>query len=204
MRFTIPQFIRSAVCCCLLLSAGAQAAQSPLFGARNPDAPEGVEQYGQLVGKWVCAPASRQEDGSMKASDARPTWIWHYALNGHAIQDVWIPDPEKSPPEAAMGTNLRVYDADADRWEMVWTAETLAGFLRFTATMRNDDIVMRGEIRTGPRPPHLARVTFHNIGDDHFDWRYEASGPDDGETWQLQATLACDRVPTGTETESAR
>lgn len=178
----------------LLASAPAVLAESPLFGERAPDAPVGVAQYGQFVGSWTCVPASRQEDGSLKESDARPTWVWHYALNGHAVQDVWIPDLENSPPGAAMGTNLRVYDPEKDEWIMVWTTETLRKFQTFRATMQDGDIVMRGDIEAGPHQAHLARITFYNISNDHFDWKYEASAPQDGQNWQLHSTLACDRM----------
>ena len=173
--------------------APAQAGDSTLFGPRNPEAPEGVDQYGQFAGSWTCTPASRQEDGSFKELEARPTWVWHYALNGSAVQDIWIPDPERSPPGSAMGTNLRVYDPENDEWVMVWTTETLPGFQTFTAKMIDGEIVMNGDIETGPFPPHMARITFHNISRAHFDWKYEASAPGDGENWQLHSTLSCDR-----------
>lgn len=193
MRQVMP-WAASAVLALALAPTTASSTETPLISERNPDAPPGIEQYGQFVGRWTCIPASQQADGEWKEFDARPTWVWHYVLEGRAIQDVWIPDPEKSPPGATMGTNLRVYDAENDRWDMVWTTETLGGFQQFTAKMRNGEIVMRGDIAEGPRPAHLARITFHNISDAHFDWKYEASAPGDGETWQLQATLACDRA----------
>jgi hypothetical protein len=169
------------------------ADETVLFSGPNPDAPEGIEQYGQFVGSWTCAPAARQEDGELKSFDARPTWVWHYALNGQAIQDVWIPDPDHSPAGSAMGTNLRVYDPETDEWVMVWTTENLRSFQTFTAKMESGNIVMHGDIPTGPHPPHQARITFHNISDTHFDWKYEASKLDDGENWQLASTLSCDR-----------
>lgn len=177
----------------LLLFETAFANSALLSEKRNPEAPAGIEQYGQFVGSWNCVPTARQEDGSQKDTDSRPTWVWHYALNGHAVQDVWIPDPENSPPGSAMGTNLRVYNAEKDEWIMVWTTETLGQFQTFKAKMQGANIVMRGDIEAGPHPPHLARITFHNITDDHFDWKYEASAPGDGENWQLHSTLACDR-----------
>lgn len=186
-------FTTAALVAGALLSGAVPAADSQLFGARNPDAPSGVDQYGQFEGTWTCMPSALQEDGSQKEFDARPTWIWHYALNGHAVQDIWIPDAEKSPPGSAMGTNLRVYDPQEDEWVMVWTTESMGGFQTFKAKMQDGNIVMHGDIPAGQKPAHLARITFHNISSDHFDWMYEASAPDDGVNWQLYATLDCDR-----------
>lgn len=177
-----------------LATTAAFAGQTPLVSDQNPDAASGVEQYGQFVGTWTCVPSSRQEDGTQKEGKARPTWVWHYVLNGTAVQDVWIPDPENSPAGASMGTNLRVYDPESDTWQMVWATETLGGFQTFTAKMHNGDIVMRGDIAAGQFPAHLARITFHNISNDHFDWKYEASAQGDGENWNLHSTLSCDRT----------
>ncbi len=187
-----PRLLLSLAC---LFSTGAFAGQTPLVSDAHPDANDGIAQYGQFVGTWTCVPTSRQEDGSQKAGKGRPTWVWHYVLNGKAVQDVWIPDPEHSPPSATMGTNLRVYDPERDQWEMVWVTETLGRFQTFTAKMREGEIVMHGDVPEGPFPAHLARITFHNISSDHFDWKYEASAPGDGQSWNLHSTLSCDRSP---------
>lgn len=177
----------------LLLPLSGFADSNSLFGDRNPDAPEGVEQFGQLAGTWKCTSASLQPDGSFQEASFHPTWVWHYALNGMAIQDVWIPDTENSPPGAVMGTNLRVYKPEDDSWEMVWTTEALGGFQTFSSRMQEGEMVMHGDIPTGRFPAHMARITFHNISERHFDWKYEASAPGDGQNWQQQSTLACDR-----------
>ncbi len=176
------------------LAGPALAGETPLVSGANESAPEGLRQYGQFVGEWRCAPGFRDAEDNWQTPAARPTWVWHWVLNGAAIQDVWIPDPDHAPPGAAMGTNLRVYDAENDRWDMVWTTETLGGFQHFSATEEAGDIVMHGDIPAGPRPAHRARITFHDIQADRFEWKYEASAPSDGETWQLFSTLSCERT----------
>lgn len=176
-----------------LLAGPALAGDSPLLSAASADAPDGVRQYGQFEGSWSCLPEFRDAEGNWQQAPGRPTWVWHYVLDGHAVQDVWLPDPEHSPPTATKGTNLRVYDAENDEWDMVWTTETMGGFQHFTAKMLDGDIVMHGDIPAGQRPAHKARITFHNITDSSFDWKYEASGVDDGVNWQLFSTLRCER-----------
>ena len=187
MRFRLA-VSTTALLSALLCSSLAVAGESGLFGTQNPDAPAGVQQYGQFEGNWICVPGAKQEDGSFKDTEARPRWVWRYALNGHAVQDFWFPDTEVSAG-APMGTNLRVYDPTNDEWIMVWSTETMGKFQTFTAKMIDGDIVMRGEMEAGQFPAQRARITFHNISDDHFDWKYEASAPGDGENWGLQSTL---------------
>lgn len=190
------RFKRFPVCIFLAINSlcgTAAAGDNILLGERNPDAPEGLEQFGQFAGTWTCTPGNRQPDGTFKDAPFKPKWIWSYALNGTVIQDIWKPNVENAPPGSVMGTNLRVYDPESDAWEMVWTTETLGGFQTFESKMEEGNMVMRGDLPAGAFPAHMVRITFHNISENYFDWSYEASAPGDGENWQLQSTLACDR-----------
>lgn len=177
----------------LLAIVPAALSASQLFGPANPEAPEGIEQYGRFVGTWTCASQFRNPEGEWQKAPSKPTWRWHYALNGHAVQDVWIPDPENSPPGAAMGTNLRVYDKENDTWDMVWTTETTGNFQHFAAQQIDGNMVMTADVPAGNRPAHMARITFYNISERHFDWKYEASAPGDGVNWMEYSRLSCDR-----------
>ena len=178
-----------------LAAAAAPATPVPLSAqGAHPEAPDELEQYGQFVGSWRCAGQSLQPDGKWQKSPGLATWTWYYVLDGHAIQDVWHPATEAGP-DAAVGTNLRIYDAEAGLWRMVWATATQSHFDTFRATYRDGEILMYGE-----RPPskaygaHLARITFHNIDARHFDWKYESSGPADARRWREVARLSCDRA----------
>jgi hypothetical protein len=162
--------------------------------AAHPDAPAELQQYGRFVGSWYCQSEARQADGSWQKTPGRATWSWYYVLDGHAIQDVWQPSPEVVPA-AAVGTNLRIYDAEAGVWRMVWTTSRQSYFDTFRAIERDGEILMYGERpKTAAFAAHLARITFHNIGENHFDWKYESSGPADGRQWREVARLSCDRA----------
>ena len=146
MKLRIARF--PAVFLIALTSSGfVLAKDSILLGNRNPDAPEGLDQFGQFAGTWKCAPASRQPDGSIQESALRPTWVWNYALNGMAIQDVWIPDAENAPAGSVMGTNLRVYNTETDSWDMVWTTETMGGVQTFKSSMEDGNMVKPHKVR---------------------------------------------------------
>lgn len=173
-----------------LVSANAAAHQAPLISAGiNPDAPEQVKQFGQLQGTWSCLGSGKQPDGSWKQGPAPATWTWYYVLDGYAVQDVW------QPAQGPMGTNLRTYDAEEDKWQMVWATSSQARFDEFDATFADGKIVMTGDRwARAAFPAHMSRITFHNISQQHFDWSSESSAAGDGENWTENVRLSCDRV----------
>jgi hypothetical protein len=158
-----------------------------------PGSPPELDQYGQFVGTWTCQSYRRVRDGSWQANDWENTWTWYWVLEGQAIQDVWETPPD-APTGPNLGTNLRIYDPEAGIWRMAWTTTGTRRFDFFEARQEGEEIVMIGEIPARePRPAHTARITFHEIAADSFQWRYEASlqGPDG--PWSEQARLSCRR-----------
>lgn len=184
----------AAIALAYLAAAAAPAAPVPLSTpAAHPEAPDELAHYGQFVGTWRCEGQSLQQDGNWQKSPGIATWSWYYVLDGHAIQDVWQPAPEAGA-DAAAGTNLRIYDAEAGLWRMVWTTAKQNHFDVFRASYRDGEILMYGERpQTNAFAAHLARITFHNIDERHFDWKYESSGPADARRWREVARLSCDR-----------
>lgn len=159
-----------------------------------PDAPEAVQQqYGQLVGHWLCESESRQQDGTWQKSPNKATWSWYYVLDGYAVQDVWQPSGQS--PGAAMGTNLRSYDAENNIWNVVWTTTSNPTLEQYRSAYRNGELHIYAERPASASfPSHLMHITFHNISDDHFDWKYESSGLTDGQNWTEFSRLSCDRI----------
>ena len=163
----------------------------------NAAAPEEVQQFGQLVGSWQCTGENLQQDGTWQESPGVSTWEWYYVLDGYAVQDVWLPDTEANP-NASQGTNLRTFDPETGIWDVVWTTQNVPTIEKYRAAYRNDEAHIHAERpATKVFPSHLMHITFHNISDGHFDWKYEASGLTDGQNWQEQARLSCDRVGAG-------
>jgi hypothetical protein len=157
-------------------------------------APAALAQYGQFIGVWQCRTYARVRDGSWQANDWEATWTWRWVLEGHAIQDVWEVPPE-APRGHSLGTNLRIYDPESDVWRIAWTTTVTREFDLFEARAQGADVVMTGEIPArGQRPPHTARVTFHDIAADSFQWRYEASLQGGDGPYSEQARLTCRRA----------
>lgn len=186
----------------LTLATTAAVAGGIASNGPNPEAPEEIRQFGQLVGSWHCTGENLQQDGIWKETPGVSTWDWYYVLDGYAVQDVWRPGPEAGP-QAAQGTNLRTFDPDAGTWEVVWTTQKVPKIDFFRAGFRDGEMHMYAERAASELfPSHLMHITFHNISEEHFDWRYESSGLTDGQTWREVSRLSCKRVQGGTDPDS--
>ncbi len=158
------------------------------------DAADSVKSMLPLIGDWKCKRQVRQQDGSWQIPEQVSRWEWRYTLNGHAIQDYWYPNAENLEAPG-MGTNVRIYNPQNDSWLMTWTFDKLARFQNFDAKFDGESLVMDGEYPASPRgPAHKAKITFHNISEKHFDWKYESSALNDGKKWQEGFRLNCDKI----------
>lgn len=159
----------------------------------HPDAPEALMEYGQLVGNWQCKSLGLQPDGSWKEAKGVNTWTWYYVLDGHAIQDVWKPSAN-ADGKIFPGTNLRTYDAETGLWNIIWTITSSARIESFKSSFRNDIIHITTERAANATfPAHMMHISFYNISENYFDWKYESSPVTDGQNWKEVSRLSCDR-----------
>jgi hypothetical protein len=121
------------------------------------------------------------DDGKTHEGKGEIHFVW--ALDGRAIQDVWI------LPGAFYGTTLRVYDPALDAWHILWSDPVKQYYTRQLGRARGRDIVQEGT--TGEGVP--VRWSFTDITPDSFRWRGERS-LDGGKTWHLQADFRAQRV----------
>jgi len=83
------------------------------YGARNPQAPDELNMFSFLVGKWAGTGKTRIADGSHVQWEGA-TWIGRYILNGMAIADEFhASDPEGKP---YLGISLRYFDRGHQTW----------------------------------------------------------------------------------------
>lgn len=162
----------------------------------SADAPAQVrEDFGRLVGAWSCQSEARQPDGTFKAAPGLARWTFFYTLGGLAVGDLFEP---AATTGAAKGINLRVYDPEAERWVLAWTTPQLARFDHYTARREGEALVMRGDVAAkGQFPDHSARITFDELRDDSFEWRYEATTPGADGPWQTFSRIHCRAVEAG-------
>ena len=166
------------------------------LGAEGPAADRAgkMDLYGRFVGSWDLDVRQFADDGR----ERRRAGEWHFgwALEGRAIQDVWIVPPrgELRRGDAAAnvnsyGTTLRVYDPGIDAWQIRWTDPVTQTYLAMVGRKEGSDIVQLGKSPDG----NLIRWSFRDITPQSFRWRGEVS-VDGGATWRLDVEFLARRA----------
>ncbi|SRR5258708_15167418 len=166
------------------------------LGADGPaaDRTGKMDLYGWLVGSWDLDVTHVREDGVRR--QRKGEWHFGWALEGRAIQDVWIVPPrgESRHGDAAAkrnsyGTTLRVYDPRIDAWQIQWTDPVTQNFLHMIGRKQGGDIVQLGTGTDGT----LIRWSFSEITANSFRWQGEVSA-DAGATWRLNVVFLAKRA----------
>ena len=154
------------------------------LGAGGPAADRGgkMDLYGRFIGSWDLDVTQIADDGSQRRRPGE--WHFGWALEGRAIQDVWI------LPGVFYGTTLRVYDPNIDAWHILWSDPVRQFYSRQIGRAQGDDIVQLGTNDAG----EAVRWSFTAITPVSFRWTGERSR-DDEKTWQLQAEFFARRAP---------
>ena len=172
---------------------------SPFLDALGADGPAAdrtgkMDLYGRFVGSWELDVMQIADDGSHRRRKGE--WHFGWALEGRAIQDVWIVPPrgELRRGDAAAnvnsyGTTLRVYDPRIDAWQIQWTDPVTQNFLQMVGREQGDDIVQLGTRPDG----QLIRWRFTEITRNSFRWTGEISA-DQGASWRLHVDFSARRV----------
>jgi hypothetical protein len=148
--------------------------------------------FGQFVGSWSLDVIYYNPNGSVRW---RTPGEWHFgwALEGRAIQDVWMVPPRSQrsagpEPSGEYGVTVRFYDPKLGAWRSTWHGPVNGYVLPFVAKAVGDEIVLerteRGEI---------VRWIFGQIQTDTFHWR-AVSSADSGATWRLDQEMFATRT----------
>jgi hypothetical protein len=139
--------------------------------------------FGQFIGDWQFDMVLIRPDGTRVKGDGE--WHFGWALDGRAVQDVWIARDDLSQPDAPItewGTTIRVYDPKRNGWRVVWMGPMRGNVVTFTATKIGDEIVMEADSRGGS--PERGRWIISKVTPTSFYWRAVRS-VDNGQTWEL-------------------
>jgi hypothetical protein len=145
------------------------------------DRADKMRLYGWLIGGWEMDAVVHMDDGRKHTGRGEIRFGW--ALEGRAIQDVWI------LPGVFYGTTLRIYDPGIDAWHIIWSDPLRQYYTRQIGRAQGADIVQLGKTDTGA----ATRWSFTDITPDSFRWLGERLL--DGETtWHLQAEFLARRL----------
>ena len=172
----------------------------PMLEALHAEAPNTslaakLHLYGQFVGSWRADIDYHAPGGATHSAEGE--WHFGWALDGKAIQDVWIfPARRRRTAETAAepwfgyGTTFRWYDPAIDAWHITWFDPGRALELRQIGRAVGRDIVQIGEDHHGV----LRRWRFVDIADASFRWIGDVSW-DKGATWTLDMEMRARKVP---------
>lgn len=161
---------------------------------RSAEIPASADVYGWLVGSWeLDVLVYWGMDVSARGLKAEAHFGW--ALEGRAIQDVWIMprresrDGDFDKTMNMYGTTLRVWDASIQAWRITWINPASDHREQQIGRRIGNDIV-----QVGARPDGTpTRWRFTEITRDSFHWIGEALQPD-GQTWRLEGEFRARRV----------
>ena len=138
-------------------------------------APDHLHDFDYLLGDWEFTSASRE------FGTGRGYWSAVRLAEGAQILDEYrvVGDNDET---FYVTRTLRVYNAAADRWELVST-DTGSGLQNF-GTGHRDGSEMRIEQTFGAVTPNpsVLRIRYYNIRPDQFSWTADRS-MDGGKTW---------------------
>ena len=158
-----------------------------------PDRASQMMLYGQFVGSWDGRFVYHASDGIYREAPCEVHFGW--ALEGRAVQDVWIvpsrharQDSDISGQGILYGTTLRVYDPRSDLWHITWIDPVRQDYDRMTGRKVGDDIVQEYHMEDGTRCQWL----FIEITASSFHWIRRES-KDGGETWGVRVEFFLQR-----------
>src|SRR6185503_10622891 len=154
---------------------------------RAPEIPASHDVYGWLVGSWDLD-VLRYWGNDVSARGLKAEAHFGRALEGRAVQDVWImprrSDRADGPPDKSMnmyGTTLRVWDPSLEAWRITWINPAGDHRQEQIGRWHGRDIVQLGSRPDGTP----TRWMFTEITPDSFRWTGESLLPD-GKTWSLE------------------
>lgn len=159
------------------------------YGALHENAPPQTEQFAFLIGDYkVTLHQWQGEDWSPAQPGVSARWNGYYGLGGMAIIDEWYNPDIAQNPDGNHGVNVRLYDPEAEEWDMMWVA---------TRNHQVQDLrakIIDGKLTMWQVYPERAnfRAVFNVDDDDH--WNRVSYVKDENDEWARQFKLAATRI----------
>ena len=158
------------------------------YGEKSPHAPQELDVFAFLIGKWDGQGKTTMPDG--KAAEFPVTWIGRYILDGTAIADeMHAAAPDGSP---YLGISLRQYDVNRRTWVIEYLNVTHS-FVRRQVNSDAGSVDVSGRTVTvsSESPEVSIREHYHVADRNNFIYRMDVSN-DGGKSWnkgQIEMTF---------------
>lgn len=159
----------------ILISPVATATEPQLATTESSACMEGpVAEFGRYVGDWKIEDEQLARDGSGWGPGQGARWIFKCVGDGTAVQDYWLPNA------GGFGTNVRTFNPDTGKWEIIWAATGLNGLMHISASANDEGNIVMDILSPEQNPPR--RIIFYAPDSSGWRWAQEWS-LDGGETW---------------------
>lgn len=135
------------------------------YGQMNPDAPEQLKDFAQLIGICDCKSETRKADKSW-GEPVNMTWTFKYIMNGMAIQD------ETLKEDGAHSGSIRQFNADSLKWYVHYYSSTSATKIlsSWEGNANDSSIVLYREQKAPNGMEGYYRLTFYDISENGYKW----------------------------------
>jgi uncharacterized protein len=158
---------------------------------------DAADTFNWLVGGWAAQVREFDPDGRVRHGSGE--WWFSWALEGRAMQDVWICPPrtkriadqgKPSDPSSAnnrYGTTIRWFDRKDGAWRIAWVNPVSGAMNNLSGKREGDRIVLLGK-----EDDSVIRWSFNEIQTNSFTWRGEQHQADG--QWRLSAEFQLRRM----------
>ncbi|MEO1310853.1 MAG: hypothetical protein AAFV51_07760 [Pseudomonadota bacterium] len=149
-----------------------------------------LEEFGFLIGDYRIFLHAWTDSGWSPALPSRTArWNGRYGLGGAVIVDEWFHTDPAQDPATPAGINVRMYDPEAEEWDMMWLASGTHEVQDLRAKTIDGVLTMW---QVYPDRPNF-KATFHVEDQEH--WSRVSYTRDEAGDWRKQFKLSAERIP---------
>ena len=136
------------------------------FGLPNPEAPQQIKDWAELIGECDCKSVSRNPDQSW-ADTVNMIWRFKYIMNGMAVQD------ETLKEDGLNSGSIRQFIPDSSKWFVhyySYGSPSVSLPVWEGTKNENGNIVLFKEQKAPNGMDGFYKITFSEISHSGFDW----------------------------------
>ena len=171
--------------CTLMLNAQFEYDASPEFpyGRANPEAPEQMKDYADLIGECKCKSTLRNQDGTW-AEPVDMIWRFKYIMNGFGVQD------ETLKADGAHSGSIRQYSTEDGNWRVHFYANKSSAptLPTWEGKKTEGKMVLYREQKAPNDMDGFYKLTFYDISEAGYKWIGEWVNKDESivyPTWKI-------------------